>query len=111
MNGLHFVGIDPRPDDMTMRPLVFGMKHDGARLAGQAEILLGAVDVFEILLAGERPLRRIGIDGKAVEVVQRHRLWDILIGFDILQGNGSRQHAEFNRAHSSQGPIQPAGSS
>src|SRR5271166_964678 len=45
------------------------MKDDRPRLAGKVELRLNAIDVFEILLAGQLPLRRVGIDREAVEII------------------------------------------
>jgi hypothetical protein len=69
VDGFALVGVDPRPDDMAVFAPVLDMKDDGAGLAREAELSFHAVDVVEILRAGELALRRIGIDGEAVEVI------------------------------------------
>src|ERR1700674_3119797 len=48
---------------------VLDMKDDGTRLTGKAELPFRAVDVVEILRAGERSLRRVRIDREAVEII------------------------------------------
>ena len=83
VTGLAALHVDARPDDMAVLardalPVLLDVEHDRARLAGQPEALLGAVDVIEILLLGEPPLPLVGIDREAVEVIgaprQRVRL-------------------------------------
>ena len=69
VDGFAVFGVDPRPDDMAVLAAVLDMEDDGARLAEEAELSFRAVDVVEILLPGERALRRIGIDREAVEVI------------------------------------------
>ena len=38
IDGLHLLGIDPRPDDMRMPPAIFFVKNDGAGLIFKAKL-------------------------------------------------------------------------
>ncbi|MEQ1953645.1 hypothetical protein ABMA59_19750 [Mesorhizobium sp. CN2-181] len=54
VDGAHSARIDARPHAMGMQPAMLLMKDDGARLADESELLLGAVNrVFEF---GDRDL-------------------------------------------------------
>ena len=57
VTGLAALGVDARPDDMAVLArdavlVLLYMEDDRARLAGQPEAVLGAVDIIEILLLG-----------------------------------------------------------
>jgi hypothetical protein len=78
VTGLATLGVDARPDDMTVLArdailVLLYMEDDRARLAGQPEAVLGAVDIIEILLLGEPPLPLVGIDRQAVKIVAAPR--------------------------------------
>src|SRR5579864_5696273 len=69
MHGLHYVHIDPRPDDMVvLAPVVGDVKDDRARLSGKPQLFFGALDQLEILLTGETALPGVGIDRQAVDI-------------------------------------------
>lgn len=76
VNGLDLgtVAIDPRPDDMAVLAAVLvDVKDDSARLRGKSQLVSSALDQFEILRAGKAALRRIGIDGQAIEIFEAFR--------------------------------------
>ena len=56
VDGLAVLGVDARPDDVAVLAPVLDMKDDRARLAGEAELAFGAVDIVEILRPGQLAL-------------------------------------------------------
>ena len=101
VTGLAALGVDARPDDMAVLArdallVLLDVEDDRARLAGQPEALLGAVDVIEILLLGEPPLPLVGIDRQAVEVIGAPRQ---RVGLRLPFGEGAVQVAGDGTPH------------
>ena len=74
LHGLAAAGIDPRPDDMAMlahppAPVLLHVEDHGAGLAGETELRFGALDIVEILVAGQPSLQLVGIDRKAAQIL------------------------------------------
>ena len=96
MDGLAVLGVDARPDDVAVLAPLLDVKDDRPRLAGEVELRLGAIDVVEILRAGQLALRRVGIDREAVEIIAAagHRM-----GADFPLGERAMQVAGDGAAH------------
>ena len=56
VDGLAVLGVDPRPDDVAVLAPVFDMKDDRPRLAREAELAFGAVDIVAVLRAASAGL-------------------------------------------------------
>ncbi|MNJ49016.1 hypothetical protein D3C77_442290 [compost metagenome] len=68
VNCLFMVCVDPRPDDVAVFAAILDVEHDGARLIAETQCVFSAADVIHVLVAGERTLRGIWVNGKAVEI-------------------------------------------
>ena len=100
LHGFHFVRVDARPDDVAVFPrnavlVAFFVEDDGAGLADQLEASFGAVDQLDILLAGQMPLRLVGIEREAVEVLLALRAAGLRRPFR----EGAREIARDGAAH------------
>ena len=96
MHGLAVLGVDARPDNVAVLATLLDVKDDRPRLAGEVELSLSAIDIIEILRAGQLALRRVGIDREAVEIVAApgHRMGaDFPLGERAVEvaGDGAAQ--------------------
>ena len=95
LHGLHFLGVDARPDDVVMFAAVLDVNDDGAGLAGKAELVFGAPDEIVIVLAVEGALRVVGIEGQRIEILDALRR----LGLGIPFGKGAVQVLRDGAAH------------
>ena len=101
VDGLAVLGVDARPDDMAVLAPVLDMEDDRPRLAREAELALGAVDIVAVLRPGQLPLRRIGIDREAVEIIAAagHRMgadFPFSEGAVEIGGDGAAHFGDFD---------------
>ena len=91
----HFLGIDAGPDDMAVFAPVLDVKHNGAGLVGETELIFGAVDEIVIVIAVEEALPVVGIDGERVEILDALRR----LGLRIPFGKGAVEVRRDGAAH------------
>ena len=80
-HGFHFFGVDARPDDVAVLAPVFDVNNDGAGLVAETEHVFGAADEIVIVLAVERALRVVRIDGERVEILDALRSLGLRVPF------------------------------